>query len=124
MFETKDSGIRQPLAGGMVRDSETGKSDYTLLLDGPLFQRWVELLDRGAVKYGAHNWTKAVHSADLEKRKETTERFRRSAFRHFMQWMRGDRDEDHAAAVVFNLNGAEAMYETEEPLDVGAEEHF
>jgi hypothetical protein len=38
---------------------------------------------------------------------EELERFRMSAARHFEQWLRGDTDEDHAAAVFFNINGAE-----------------
>jgi hypothetical protein len=35
------------------------------------------------------------------------DRFRESAFRHFMLWYLGHVDEDHAAAVFFNINGAE-----------------
>jgi hypothetical protein len=42
---------------------------------------------------------------------EEMERFRESAARHFVQWMNGERDEDHAAAVVFNLNGYEYVRE-------------
>jgi hypothetical protein len=38
---------------------------------------------------------------------EEYERFRESAFRHFLQWFNGETDEDHAAAVYFNINGAE-----------------
>lgn len=77
-----------------------GKVDYTLVLDGPMLERWAEHLTKGAEKYAARNWMLAEGEAELE-------RFRQSAFRHFLQWMRGDVDEDHAAAVVFNLNGAE-----------------
>jgi hypothetical protein len=35
------------------------------------------------------------------------ERFQESAARHFEQWLEGENDEDHAAAVFFNINGAE-----------------
>lgn len=119
-FTTKDSGARADLANGMVRDTEDSKPDYTLLLDGPMFERWCALLGRGAAKYGAHNWTKALASTDPEARAKTLARFRRSAFRHFMQWLHGDRDEDHAAAVIFNLNGYEAMLATE-PKPVAVE---
>jgi hypothetical protein len=38
---------------------------------------------------------------------EELERFRASAVRHFVQWLQGATDEDHAAAVIFNLNGYE-----------------
>jgi hypothetical protein len=112
-YVTKDSGAHENLANGMVRDVEEGKTDYTLLLDGPLFERWAALLARGAAKYGPRNWTKALDSTDAAARAATTERFRRSAFRHMMQWLAGDRSEDHAAAVIFNLNGAEAMRDTD-----------
>jgi hypothetical protein len=36
-----------------------------------------------------------------------SERFKESAVRHFFQWLNGDVDEDHAAAVFFNINGFE-----------------
>ncbi len=64
-----------------------------------LFIRYAALMTRGAVKYSARNWMQASGQAELE-------RFISSASRHFFQWYKGDRDEDHAAAVVFNINGA------------------
>lgn len=99
-FITKDSGERIEFPSGMRRDVTGGKVDYTLLRDGPMFERWAELLMRGAVKYDPRNWMKATGEAELA-------RFRESAARHFEQWLRGDTDEDHAAAVFFNINGAE-----------------
>jgi hypothetical protein len=117
-FETKNSGVRAELANGMVRDSETDKTDYTLAFDGPLFERWVALLGRGAVKYQPRNWCRALGETDVAKREITKDRFKRSAIRHMMQWLRGDRDEDHAAAVIFNMNGFEAMLETDPKVAV------
>lgn len=99
-YEIKDSGQRQEFAGGMVRDTTEDKTLWHLVADGPILQRWAEHLTKGARKYSARNWM-------LASGQEEYERFRESAFRHFMQWWAGDRDEDHAAAVVFNLNGAE-----------------
>ena len=99
-FAVKDSGQRTEFESGMVRDVEDGKVKYDLVLDGPMFERWAEHMTKGAAKYSDRNWMLARGPAELE-------RFRRSAFRHFLQWFRGDRDEDHAAAVFFNLNGAE-----------------
>jgi len=99
-FEIKDSGKREEYIGGMVRDTAADKLDYTLVLDGPMFQRWVEHLTNGAKKYEKRNWMRA--QGQLEK-----DRFRESAFRHFMQWYNGEVDEDHAAAVFFNINGVE-----------------
>ena len=99
-FVVKDSGARQHFASGMVRDVTTGKTDYGLALDGPMFLRWAVHLTKGAVKYAKRNWMKATGE-------EERERFRESALRHFLQWYAGETDEDHAAAVFFNINGAE-----------------
>jgi hypothetical protein len=99
-FIVRDSGARQQFASGMVRDVETDKPDYTLVVDGPMMERWAAHLTKGAQKYAARNWMQANGEEEYE-------RFRRSAFRHFLQWMAGEDDEDHAAAVFFNINGAE-----------------
>lgn len=99
-YEVKDSGERLEFASGMVRDVTTDKTDYSLVLDGPMFERWANHLSKGAQKYSKRNWMLAEGDAELE-------RFRESAFRHFLQWYYGDLDEDHAAAVFFNINGAE-----------------
>lgn len=85
---------------GMVRDVTEGKIRFDLVYDGPMFERWAKHLTLGAQKYDARNWMQAAGKAERE-------RFRESAFRHFIQWYRGDTDEDHAAAVFFNINGAE-----------------
>jgi len=99
-FTVKDSGARMEFESGMVRDTEDNKTDYSLVLDGPMFDRWAEHLTKGAKKYAPRNWMKATGEAELD-------RFKRSALRHFLQWYRGETDEDHAAAVMFNINGAE-----------------
>jgi hypothetical protein len=100
MFTTKDSGKRMSFDSGMVRDTQEGKTLYHLIFSGPMLERWAGLLTRGAAKYNEDNWMKAEGQAEYR-------RFKASAARHFVQWMRGDTDEDHAAAVFFNLNGAE-----------------
>lgn len=99
-FQVKDSGKRTKFSTGMVRDVTDGKTDFALAVDGPMFERLAAHLTKGAVKYEKRNWMKAKTPAELE-------RFRESAFRHFWQWWRGDTDEDHAAAVFFNINAAE-----------------
>lgn len=98
-FETKDSGERKEFDSGMVRDIQDDKPLYTLI---PTFmlKRWAELMGRGANKYGRDNWKKASGQEELE-------RFKDSAFRHFIQWLDGEVDEDHAAGVFFNIAGAE-----------------
>ena len=104
-FVVKDSGQRVNFESGMVRDVATDKIDYELPLNGPMFDRWADHLTKGAVKYpdpvpGAANWMRASGV-------EEQIRFRKSAVRHFRQWLRGDTDEDHAAAIFFNVNGFE-----------------
>lgn len=99
-FVVKDSGKRQDFDSGMRRDTEDGKPDLTLAIDGPMFERFAAHITKGAEKYGPRNWQKANSQEELD-------RFKRSAFRHFVQWLRDERDEDHAAAVIFNLNCAE-----------------
>lgn len=99
-FITKDSGERQEFSTGMVRDSAQ-KDLRPDLVYGPMLVRWAELMGRGANKYGERNWEKARTQEELE-------RFRASAFRHFVQWFYGmNPEEDHAAAVFFNISGAE-----------------
>ena len=103
-FITWDSGKREEYASGMVRDTQNDKVRYDLV-DFPMLQRWAELMTRGAVKYGPDNWKKASSAAELD-------RFRASALRHMYQWLYDiDSDEDHAAAVYFNIAGAEMVRE-------------
>jgi hypothetical protein len=70
-----------------------------------MFKRWAAHLTKGAKKYpdarpGVANWTLADGPEELA-------RFKESAFTHFIQWYLGELDEDHAAGVFFNVNGAE-----------------
>jgi Domain of unknown function (DUF5664) len=103
-FEIKDSGERKQFDSGMVRDTTEGKIDFSLALDGPMFKRYAIHLTKGAQKYAKRNWMKARGQEELD-------RFRESALRHFIAWFEGQTDEDHMAAVVFNLNGAEFVRE-------------
>ncbi len=102
-FVTKTGNDIQTFSTGMVRDTQAGKVRYDLL---PIFmlRRWAELLTRGAAHYGDNNWTKASTNEEYE-------RFKASAWRHFMQLMNGERDEDHAAAVIFNITGMELVHD-------------
>lgn len=83
--------------GGMQRHSSEGKVNYSLVYDGPMFGRWAEHLSKGASLHGSRNWLKASGEDALERALE-------SADRHHYQWRRGDTDEDHAAALFFNVN--------------------
>lgn len=114
-YITLDSGERAEFSTGMVRDTHTGKARFDLLFpagqsyDDLLLTRVANLMARGAEKYDERNWEKAST-------KEEHQRFVASALRHMMQWAAGRRDEDHAAAVVFNLMGAE--FTREKLLDI------
>lgn len=105
---TKDSGERTAFSSGMTREPDTGRPRFDLLLpehvpyEHQLLTRAAALMERGARKYSSRNWEKANTPAELE-------RMKASAFRHFMQWMCGETDEDHAAAVFFNVMAAEAV---------------
>jgi len=98
-FKVEDNGDRQTYETGMMREPNHGRIRYDLC-DMPMLKRWAELMTKGAEKYSEHNWKKASTQEELD-------RFVESAFRHFFQWITGERDEDHAAAVIFNLAGAE-----------------
>ncbi|MEM2990224.1 MAG: DUF5664 domain-containing protein [Halobacteria archaeon] len=90
--------------GGMVREDSSDKINYLLVRDGPMLERWARHLTKGAKKYSARNWMKACDLEALERGKE-------SAARHFEQWLKGMQDEDHAAAVFFNINLVEYILE-------------
>ena len=102
MTEIKDSGERATYDSGMVREPDDGRIDFTLCFpkavpfDEQIFIRFAKHLTAGAQKYSKRNWEKANSEEELN-------RYYVSAFRHFMQWFHGENDEDHAAAVWFNM---------------------
>src|ERR1700686_733699 len=102
-MEIKDSGERKVFSTGMQRDSGL-KILRPDLIWNPGLIRLAEHYGKGAQKYSERNWEKASTQEELE-------RFKASAFRHFMQWFRGDRDEDHMCACIFNLFGTEYVQE-------------
>jgi hypothetical protein len=107
-YKTKDSGKRVNYNSGMVRDIQEGKPRFDLIMpeyvpyNEQLLYRWAMLMERGMTKYGYRNWEKADSKEELD-------RFRQSAFRHFIQWFCGLEDEDHAAAIMFNINAYESL---------------
>lgn len=107
-FETKDSGARQEYPSGMRRDTQAGKSDPASVIvvgmpyEDQMLTRFGALMARGADKYGRLNYQVAATEEELD-------RFHQSAFRHFVQWITGETDEDHAAAVWFNILAAEMV---------------
>lgn len=101
-----DTEARMVFEGGGMREPQDGKPRFDLLLpEGVPFAeqfltRFAVHMTKGAAKYEDRNWEKFSD-------KEALERAKASALRHIMQWLSGETDEDHAAAVVFNLMAAE-----------------
>jgi hypothetical protein len=114
-FVVKDSGERRSFDSGMVRDTAEGKVNFLSVRFGPMLRRWAAHLTKGREKYpdvtlGVPNWTLAKGLDELLRAKE-------SAARHFEQWLAGERDEDHASAVFFNINVAEYVLEQRPDID-------
>ena len=87
--------------------TQTGVSDYLmnalehfLLDDNPWDCNWATLFlevskhfEEGAKKYGEHNWQKGIPAHC----------YIDSATRHYLKWLRGDDDEPHDRAFVWNI---------------------
>jgi hypothetical protein len=107
-FQVKDSGARAEFAGGGVRDTNAGKPRFDLLHPRgvPFLEQFLTRcavhMAKGADKYEARNWEKFDDLESLDRAQE-------SAARHLEQWLAGELDEDHAAAVFFNLLAAETI---------------
>jgi len=103
----KDSGERMTYESGMLREPDTDKPRFDLMIaegipyDAQLLTRFAVLLAEGAKKYKDRNWEVANSEAEVQ-------RMKTSAFRHFMQWYTDEDDEDHASAVLFNILAAES----------------
>jgi len=92
-FKIKDSGERQSFDGGAVRDTDDGKPRFDLI--PPLAEKRTALhYGSGAKKYDEWNWSRGMPFS----------RFLASMKRHISAFERGEIDEDHLAAVVFNAN--------------------
>ena len=116
IFKIKDSGKREEFTSGMVRDTARGKSRPDLVRDGPMFQRWVNHLTKGAAKYEPRNWMKASEQVEFDRFLESLDRH----YNIYFTWRllginiedptnptQEPLQEDHAAAVFFNINGIE-----------------
>lgn len=99
-FETKNSWDNITYSSWAKRENKIGKTRWDLI-PIPELKRVAELYTRGAEVYGDRNW----ENWDIE----YAEKAKASAFRHFYQFMEGDRSEDHMAAVVWNMFTIEAL---------------
>lgn len=99
----KDSGERVTYASGSMRDPSTGKIKWSRITFGPMMRRWAQHLTTAEAKYPDSQ--PGVPNFMLIETEEERMRYKESAFRHFMSWFNEETDEDHAAAVFFNING-------------------
>ena len=96
----KDSGNRREFETGAVRDMQEGKGRCDLLPACALI-RLSKHYEAGARKYEDRNWEKGIPISVMID----------SAMRHLLKYMDGQTDEDHLAAVAWNILGAMWMEE-------------
>lgn len=70
-----------------VFETITYENSYTMFLEVS------KHFEEGAKKYGEHNWQKGI----------PTHCYIDSAVRHYLKWLRGDMDEPHDRAFVWNI---------------------
>jgi len=88
----KDSGQREEFDTGSVRDTSEGKPRYDLISPIAL-HRLAMHVAAGAKKYGDRNWEKG----------QPLQRYIESLERHLQKMKMGATDEDHEAAVMWNI---------------------
>lgn len=91
-FALKDSGKVRVFDSGAQRDAADDKERFDLLPVNAL-ARVSGHYAKGAKKYGENNWRKGIPRRE----------FLKSGLRHLFKLVRGDVDEDHAAAVAWNI---------------------
>lgn len=107
-YTTKDSWERSTFSTWMVRDTNQNKPRFDLTipnnipLEETMQYRLAMLMARWAKKYNERNREQANTIEELN-------RFKESAFRHFMQWYCNNEDEDHWAAIIFNIQWVEMV---------------
>lgn len=77
-----------------------GALEFFMLYDKPWDGNWATMFlevskhfEEGAKKYGEYNWQKGI----------PTSCYIDSAVRHYLKWLRGDEDEPHDRAFVWNV---------------------
>ncbi len=88
----KDSGEHTSFPTGARRDDRAGKGRYDLVSPFAL-ARLARHYENGAAKYEDRNWEKGLPLS----------RFWDSAARHLQRYLAGDTEEDHLAAVAWNV---------------------
>jgi len=90
--DVADSGHRQSFATGSVRDIEVGKGNPSLIPTYPLRRLSIHY-ENGSKKYGSWNWMLG----------QPLSRYIDSLIRHVWAVQDGLDDEDHEAAVLWNM---------------------
>ena len=99
----KDSGERTKFSTGAVRDMHAGKGRMDLLPVSGIIEL-SKHCEAGAIKYGEHNVDKGIPQHSLID----------SALRHLFKYLRGDKDENHLVAALWNIAWA-VNQEVEKP---------
>ena len=73
--------------------SKNAEDERTIWLDAHMFLEVAKHFEEGAKKYGENNWQKGI----------PVHCYIDSAVRHYLKWLRGDTDEPHDRAFVWNL---------------------
>ena len=92
MQEIKDSGERTEFPSGAVRDMHTGKGRYDLLPWNAI-DELAKHCENGAIKYGERNCEKGIYIHSLLD----------SGIRHLSSYMRGQKEENHLRAAMWNV---------------------
>ena len=92
--DLKDSGQREVHATGGVREPRTGKGRFDLVPPYP-HRRLAVHYENGSLKYAERNWEKGLPLS----------RYLNSAESHLQDFKDGDREEDHLAAILWNIYG-------------------
>jgi hypothetical protein len=92
----------QERPSGAVRDTTEGKVNFLAALDGTIVDRYAAHMTKAQDTKGKRNWLLA--GDDPETAQDDLDRGFESLGRHFRQFTQGHTDEDHAAAIVFNLD--------------------
>jgi hypothetical protein len=85
-FQTTGDAINLVIALGKFVENHWGEGK-TMLLEVAIH------FEVGAKKYGENNWQKGI----------PVKRYIDSAVRHYLKWLRGDDDEPHCRAFVWNI---------------------
>jgi hypothetical protein len=112
-FVTKDSGTREEMPTGSVRDTREGKGRFDLISPFAL-RRLAGVYERGSRKYAARNWEKG----------QPFSRCLDSALRHLNAFAMGWTDEDHLAQALWNVAAIIHFQETGRGAELDDMPHY